>query len=85
MNVINQIKSESVQSADKDSDKMQTEKKESEDVKQTKVTIHLGQDDELSVKVLKRQKVGEIATTAFSAASSAATTPTAEATAAPES
>eukprot|EP00971_Amphidinium_carterae_P313605 6232946-Amphidinium_carterae.1 len=72
MDVINQIKSESVQSANKDSDKMETEKKGSEIVKgQNKVTIQLGSDDELSVKVLKKQKVTEFATTAFSSASSA--------------
>eukprot|EP00971_Amphidinium_carterae_P254300 5048317-Amphidinium_carterae.1 len=69
MSVIEKIKSESVQSEDK----MQTEKKESE--KQTTVTIQLGQDDELSVKVLKKQKVGDAETSANVATATAATTP----------
>eukprot|EP00971_Amphidinium_carterae_P219782 4363451-Amphidinium_carterae.1 len=53
--LVEAIKKEGVkESKEKSEDKMETEKKESE--KQTTATIRLGQDDELSVKVLKKQK-----------------------------
>eukprot|EP00971_Amphidinium_carterae_P003434 67693-Amphidinium_carterae.1 len=75
MEVINQIKGES---ANNNSDGKDSKKKEEESGNQTTttVTIQLGQEDELSVKVLKRQKVSE---SAFSMSS--VTTPTAAAAA----